>query len=444
MARVASLDSATVAETLARLTSALPDGQPGRVWIAFSGGVDSHVLLHALATSAATSAVPGLRAIHIDHDLQADSAAWDAHCRGICDALSVPYESHVVNATAAPGESPESAARNARYAVFSKLLEDGDCLLTAQHRDDQLETFLLQLLRGAGPKGLAAMPAVAPLGAGWLLRPLLEFDRVAIQAYAHEHGLRWLEDPSNADTRFDRNYLRHRVIPRLRERWPSAAQTVARSARLAAAAAKAIERQARADLDALLGSDQRSLPIEAAMALGNDRLRELLRLWMSDLAVPRQSETVIERVITELMPARADAEPMIPVGECTLRRHKGCVYCVPPLPEAAEWSLDWPDPDRPLALPAGLGHLVWDDAPAEPGLRVHPRRGGERYVGPEASRPRRALKDVLRESGLPPWLRAVLPLVSNADGEVIGVPGETPGLRWQASFLAEKTSGNQH
>ena len=190
-----------------------------------------------------------LAAIYVDHGLQAASAGWGKHCARSCRDLDVPFRVLKINARPAPGESPEAAARRARYAALAVELEPDAALLTAHHRDDQAETLLLQLLRGAGPHGLAAMPAAARLGQGWLLRPLLDLDRADLLAYAHEHGLRWIEDASNADTGFDRNYLRHRILPLLRERWPAANRTLARSARWCAETADWLDAEAAADLD---------------------------------------------------------------------------------------------------------------------------------------------------------------------------------------------------
>ncbi len=170
-------------------------------------------------------------ALYVDHGLQAAATAWGEHCAHVCRALNVPFRVLRIDARPAPGESPEAAARRARYAALAAELSPDSALLTAHHRDDQAETLLLQLLRGAGPHGLAAMPAVSRLGQGWLLRPLLNVDRAELLAYARAHDLQWIEDASNQDTGFDRNYLRHRVLPLLRERWPAMNRTLARSAR---------------------------------------------------------------------------------------------------------------------------------------------------------------------------------------------------------------------
>lgn len=174
------------------------------------------MLLHALAARRTALPAP-LHAVHVNHNLNPDSGRWAARCQSVCDALAVPLESFAVTVVA-PGASLEAAARDARYEVFRELLEDGEILLTAQHQDDQLETFLLQALRGAGAHGLAAMPRTARLGHGWLLRPLLDWPRAVLEVWARAEKLAWLEDPSNADDRFDRNYLRRRVVPVLKAR----------------------------------------------------------------------------------------------------------------------------------------------------------------------------------------------------------------------------------
>ncbi|TLY67762.1 MAG: tRNA lysidine(34) synthetase TilS, partial [Gammaproteobacteria bacterium] len=230
----------------ARLTELLPDFPQVPVCVAFSGGADSTALLGALA---ATRAPPlELRAIHIDHRLHPHSRRWSAHCARVARALAVPLT--VLSATVAPlpGESLEAAARTVRYRRLGEALRDGEALLTAHHEDDQLETVLLQLLRGAGLAGIAAMPARAPLARGFLVRPLLAWSRQELVAYLRARGLEWIEDPMNSELRLDRNYLRARVLPAIRERWPAAATTVTRTARHAAEAQRLLDELGRADV----------------------------------------------------------------------------------------------------------------------------------------------------------------------------------------------------
>ncbi|MCB1822500.1 MAG: tRNA lysidine(34) synthetase TilS, partial [Candidatus Competibacteraceae bacterium] len=216
--------------------------------IGYSGGLDSHVLLHVLATQGHHWPERRLEAIYVDHGLHTASVAWGEHCANVCRDLNLPFRVLKIDARPTPGESPEAAARRARYTAFATELSPDAALLTAHHCDDQAETLLLQLLRGAGPHGLAAMPAVSRLGEGWLLRPFLEVDRAELLAYARTHDLQWIEDASNTDIGFDRNYLRHQVLPVLRERWPAVNRTLSRSARLCAETATWLDEEAAADL----------------------------------------------------------------------------------------------------------------------------------------------------------------------------------------------------
>ncbi len=200
----------------AKLLHALAPWRKAPAWhIAFSGGLDSTVLLHLLASA---EALPPLSAVHVHHGLQSAADTWPSHCQSICDRLGVPLR--VMRVQVQPGASLERAARDARYRAFTEVIGAGEVLLTGQHRDDQAETLLFRLLRGAGVRGAAAMPVHRPLAGGHLVRPLLDVSRTELVAYADEHQLKWIEDPSNADMQFSRNYLRHRVIPTLTERWP--------------------------------------------------------------------------------------------------------------------------------------------------------------------------------------------------------------------------------
>ena len=189
-------------------------------WVAFSGGLDSQVLLHALA--AGRELLPAsLSALHVNHNLQPDAPAWAEHCRAVCAGLGIPYQALSVQAHPEPGESPEAAARVARYRALTGAVPAGGVLLTAHHQDDQAETLLLQLVRGAGPKGLAAMPERTTVKGVTLLRPLLDVSRDTLHDYARRHDLTWVEDPSNTRTDYDRNFLRHDILPRLHARWPA-------------------------------------------------------------------------------------------------------------------------------------------------------------------------------------------------------------------------------
>ncbi len=238
-----------LAESLERLIPAWPDAS---LCIALSGGVDSVALLHAAREVTAHHGGLRLRALHVDHGLQPASLDWAAICRELCERLGVRCEVLELHLVPRKGESVEAEARTERYSALAAALEPGESLLTAHHADDQLETVLLQLFRGAGVAGLAAMPECAPLGPGHHLRPLLQVARVDLVAYAQALGLQWIEDPMNREARYDRSYLRHEVLPAILARWPAAARTVGRSARHLGEAQRLLEALAEADAAALL------------------------------------------------------------------------------------------------------------------------------------------------------------------------------------------------
>lgn len=393
-----------------------------RLIVGYSGGVDSHVLLHLLATHRSRWPEGTLEALYIDHGLQPASAAWGEQCAQVCRDLDLPFRALRVNARPTVGESPEAAARRARYAAFAAELAPNTALLTAHHRDDQAETLLLQLLRGAGPHGLAAMPAATRLGQGWLLRPLLETDRADLLAYAHAHGLRWIEDASNADSGFDRNYLRHHILPLLRERWPAATRTLARSAQWCAETADWLDAEADADLAQVVTTCPDGLYLPALRELSELRQRNLLRRWLRRLNLPIPDSRQLAHILHDVLTAGRDRQPWIrwPGGE--VRRYRDALYALPPLP-AHDPGRSWvwrPVADRwlPLDLP-GIGGLQWWETVgaglsaavlADITLTVRFRRGGERFQ-PVGRRHSQELKKLLQEAGIPPWERERLPLL---------------------------------
>ncbi|HKV96666.1 MAG TPA: tRNA lysidine(34) synthetase TilS [Gammaproteobacteria bacterium] len=433
------------ADKLLNTLRGLPAAQ--RYWVAYSGGLDSSVLLHALA-QCRTELGGELRAVHVNHHLQPQSDAWQAHCARVCTQLSVPLECRDVSVAPARGESLEAVARAQRYAAYRKLLRAGDLLLLAHHQDDQLETFLLQALRGAGLRGLAAMRARAKCGTGKLARPLLGFTRAELRAWAELQRLEWLEDPSNADTRFARNYLRHEILPRLKARWPAAAATVSRSARHCGEAVELLAAVAAEDWQRCADSEGWSLAVAALRKLGVARAGNLLRFWFARLELPAPPAHKLEQVFTEVLAAGADRNPRVNWEGAELRRFRARLYAMAPLPEAPAEELRL-HPGIALDLGAGLGSLSLQTmdgeglraalCPAE-GLRIRFRSGGE-ICRPAGRAHRRPLKKWLQEFAVLPWMRERLPLIYAGD-ELAAVAGlfvcarfaagkAEPGLRIQ-------------
>ena len=299
-------------------------GKPSRYLVAFSGGLDSTVLLHALAESAVTTI-----AIYVDHGLQPDAADWDKHCRQVASDVGVDYRCLAVHVALDSGKGPEAAAREARYRALQAEMQPGDWLLSAHHHEDQAETLLLNLIRGSGPAGIAGIGELRRFAPGWLVRPLLEIERKSLRDYAESKKLAWVEDSSNEDRRFDRNFLRHDVLPLLSSRWPDIASRLNRSARHAREASHLLQELAAMDL-AKLGGRAERLSVEALSNLSPARQKNLLRHALLRLGLPIPGEVKIQRILGEVLPAREDAQPLVrwPGGEV---RRFAPVWLVRPL-----------------------------------------------------------------------------------------------------------------
>jgi tRNA(Ile)-lysidine synthase len=398
----------------------LPDwplAAPAPLCVAFSGGLDSTVLLHLLAADAARRG-HGLRAMHVDHGLNPDSARWARHCHAVCAALDVPLVVERVLVDHNLGTGPEAAARTARHAAFARTLGEGEVLALAHHRDDQAETFLLRALRASGPDGLASMRPWRRFGRGWQWRPLLDITRAQLLEHAHRHGLHWIEDPGNAGTDFDRNFLRHRVLPILRERWPEADAAFARSAALAAESVELLQAGDAEALATVATANPAILSRLALRVLSPARRARVLRRWVDALGLPPLPGNGAARIEAEVLDSAADAGAAFAWSGAVVRAwrtelHAGMQEA--PLPH--DWEAAWSG-HSPLALPGGGAlELAPPTSFAMPYV-VRARRGGERIRQPGRDHSH-SLKHVLQDLGVPPWERARLPLLFTADGELL-------------------------
>ncbi|MFC1602681.1 tRNA lysidine(34) synthetase TilS [Pseudomonadota bacterium] len=389
---------------------------PRRYLIALSGGCDSIVLLHAMAAIRNEHAAE-LIAVHVNHGLQVDAAAWAMHCNQVCQQLDIALIQVELNLKINKGDSLEAVAREARYRAIKEHMLAGDMLLTAQHQDDQAETLLLQLLRGSGPSGLAAMPQITSFATGFHARPLLAFTQKQLYEYAVERGLVWVEDGSNQDTRFDRNYLRQNVMPLLAQRWPAISRTFSRSAQHCAEAQQLIDDLAIKALEKIELSEG-TLSIQGLVALPAPQCRAALRSWIQREGFQLPDTQHLDRIQIEMLYAAPDREPLITWAGCELRRYRDQLFIMSPLtPHDPKLVLAW-DGQSPLQLPAGLGVITTEQA--EKGIdlekwnsgqiEVHFRQGGERchLAGREHSH---SLKKLLQDKGLPPWQRDRIPLI---------------------------------
>jgi tRNA(Ile)-lysidine synthase len=425
----ADLNSTWLARELTALIGPLR-GQ--RLCIAYSGGIDSTALL-ALAAPLRRSHKLKVRALHIHHGLHADADQWSEGAARRCRSLRLSLTVRRVQVKRKRGDSPEAAARQARYAAFAEELAAGELLLLAQHQDDQLETVLLQLLRGSGPAGLAAMSALAPCGAGLLVRPLLGARRVQLEAMVRAQGWSWSEDPSNAATHFDRNYLRHRVLPALLERWPSAPATIARSAQLMAEAQQGIEAIADTLLAQALDGEALSVPALRRFTLWQrgQVIRRYLRL--RGLALPDHRR--LQEIVGPVLQARTDAQTCLRYGEVEIHRQGARLVARARLPALSSNWLEWRWRTEPTLAVTGAGELslkVQAHGPVSLAslpevLTVRFREGGERLAMPYGHA---SLKHLLQERELAPWLRSRVPLIY-AGERLIAVAGywSDPALR---------------
>lgn len=391
----------------ALLERALAEVSPGRgVWVALSGGMDSTLLL-TLAAEVCRAGSTALHALHVHHGLQAAADDFERHCRALCRRLGVPLTVVYAQVNAC-GKGVEGAARQARYAAFAEQVPAGDTLWLAQHRDDQAETWLLAALRGSGVRGLAAMPAQrqyrgVTLARPWLGTPQAEL-AAAAQALADEGRLDWCDDPTNADTRFERNYLRHRVLPVLKARWPHAERSLVAAAEHMQDADALLEAYAAEELAALQIGDEQ---LDAAALAARDRPRQrlLVRTFCRRRGLATPPRRRLETLLAQLC-AAPDAQVYVAWPGACARLWRGRLYLLAEAhrAKAPSWRTNW-DGRAPLATPLGDLDVALVAAPAQATrpLTACWRRGGE--VIELAGRGRRDLKRLLAETGLPPWER---------------------------------------
>lgn len=405
---------------------------PADFCVAFSGGLDSAVLLHALARVTKERSGYRLRAIHVDHQLHPDSSLWADQCERSARALDVPFLRLRVAITGIADVGLEAAARDARYDALRGVVQREEVLLTAHHADDQLETMLLALLRGSGLRGLGAMPALQAFGQGFLARPLLEFTRDELQDWATGERLSWISDPSNNDAGLDRNYLRHRVAPLLRERWPASSHTATRSAEHLTEAGRLLDALAAADLSA--AAVGRCLRVVQLKTLDPPRRRNLLRWWIRQCGARSPSTSQLAAIEHDMLRAAVDRQPCIDWDGWEVRRHRGLLYCeARQRPLDTRQTVEWPAGGQ-VELPSELGRLQMIAAPADDMVRdmadraagriaasgisfpLHVRfRSGGESLRPAGDAHHRTLKQLSQAFGILPWWRDRLPLIYSGE-----------------------------
>ncbi|MXS83507.1 tRNA lysidine(34) synthetase TilS [Nitrosomonas oligotropha] len=403
--------------------------KPGNhLTIALSGGVDSVVLLDILAQL--SQQIPfTLSAVHVNHGISRNAAGWSHFCSDLCAAYGVPIQIATLQLKKETGTSLEAIAREERYRIFSRM--QADFVVVAQHLDDQAETLLLQLFRGAGIRGLSAMPLIRKQdsdAAPQILRPLLEISRSRIEAYAQKNQLTWINDESNNDTGFNRNFLRHEILPLLKKRYPSYPKTLLRTSRHLSEASSLLDELAAMDSENCVVSGL--LQVERIRTLSFPRAKNLLRYMLSQQGAVLPSTAKLEDIVNQLLSADSDNRLHIVFGHSEIRCFKGAVHILPkqPSPQNPE-QCAWQG-ESCLALrhlsgsirfthvkDQGISQQKLSNAP----VTVRSRQGGERFM-PACNRPRRSLKNLLQEASIPPWQRNTLPLLFCGE-QLVWVPG---------------------
>ena len=409
--------------------------ESSRYVIAYSGGIDSQVLLHCFEQLDVA-----IRAVHVHHGLQAVADDWVEHCQASCDQLGIQLDILYVDAQPKAGDSPEQAARNARYQALHENLVKGECLVTAQHIDDQAETLLLQLFRTASTAGLSAMPASKIFGDHVHIRPLLSFSRSEIEAYARENSLQWVEDPSNQDTSFDRNYLRKEIMPLLQQRWPEVSTQLAKVTELQSNNLRVLEDMAAIDLANAISTQHSRLQatvyevvsrlsVKRLQQLSSPRLLNLLRYWVMTTLDQQPTRNLLQEIERTLINSQQDANPEVTFYDFVFRRFQGDIYLLRNSnARGLQYDFEW-NPGSPMTIGksnirlrsvssegAGLKRNLLDET-----LSIRSRKGGEKFH-PAGRRHSQSLKKLLQEANIPPWERDVMPLIYFGD-ELIAVGG---------------------
>ncbi len=409
----------TVNELAAQLRT-LTDSQ--QLCLAYSGGLDSHVLLHLLYELKQHYNYQ-IRAIHIHHGLNPQADQWQQHCQSTCQALNIKFQAQRLNINKIKGQSLEALARAARYQCLSQQLQAKEVLLTAHHLEDQAETFLLQLMRGSGLQGLASMPIKKPFAQSFLLRPLLHVSRQRLEQYAKQQQLCWIEDDSNNNWQFDRNYLRHQIMPLLKKRWPSAATTITRSAAHCAKAHSLLNHVSAKDL-AQVQNNNALIDIRKLASLTTQRQQQVLRYWITQQGFCVPSQQQLHEIFRTVIHSRYDTAPCFSWGQQSLRRYRYFLYLMtkqvkPNYKITVTWNgaatVLLPD-QRIITMPDELKHSAIS-FPAT----IRFRCGGEQMT---LKGQRKTLKRLLQQWNIPPWQRSEIPLLFDKE-KLIAVLGYT-------------------
>ena len=443
--------------------------------VGLSGGIDSVVLLHLLSSlpsylpfssssSEESTDLPFLnstaqntsnhffflKAIHINHQLQSNANEWQLFCVSLCEKLNIPIECIFVNAHAKQGEGPEAAARKARYEAFNSVLNEDDVLLTGHHLDDQIETIFLQMLRGTGVDGAAGIRFISQFSTSFLIRPLLIYSRKSIEEYARKNNINWINDPTNDEINFDRNYLRHQILPVLEKRWPSYRETLSRFSSNIRQASELLNEIAEKDYLLIKEDDTQSfahcLDINKLKELSISRQNNLVRHWLSVEGYSPPSKNLLTQIHAAIA-ARIDASPIVSWANVELRRYKNKIYLLDKnrekIPQNFSLKIsNWRQGERVKIPGYGVLELMSSENDgiksscfSSEDIQIKLRQGGEKCK-PKNRNKSQVLKKIFQEKNIPPWCRDTIPIVF-IDGEIAAVVNEF----YCSPFAAENETG---
>ncbi len=402
--------------------------------VGFSGGADSTALLLALSNSQDPVLAP-FSAVHINHGLHPDADHWQKHCEAFCAQHAIKLICLSIDLDKHSGKGMEAAARHQRYEAQSSLLEPGDCLLTAHHADDQAETLLLNLMRGSGVDGLAAMPECRPLGKGLLQRPLLQFPGNELRSYLQKNNTDWLEDPSNQVLVHDRNFMRHQVIPLLESRWPGVCKSLLLTRKTMAETRSLLERVADEHLRQSLHHPW-VLKIEPQLGQETELFKLVVRRWLVQAKVPSIPAYRLDSLSGQVRNANSDHKIAIRWDGWWLRLYQQQLWLHRDTTIAPCPSVQWPAGQMDINLGEDVGQLsIRGQGPAvlPSGFSVSCRNSNNESI--KQAGHHRSLKNLFQSAGIPPWLRDSVPLCS-LEGELVAM-GDWCFNEWFTSWLAE-------
>jgi tRNA(Ile)-lysidine synthase len=411
--------------------------RPGCYWIAFSGGLDSTALLHAM-TQIGTENGAGIRVIHINHGLHEQADSWQQHCQNLCEQMGLPFTCETVVVGQSSRQSPEAEARAARYSAIVANMQKDDMLLTAHHADDQAETLILNLMRGAGVDGLAAIRPLRRRGEVWLGRPLLSWRREQLRRYLADLDIDYIEDPSNDDQAIRRNYVRHEILPRLTRMWPAATDQLNKTAKLVRSASSVLQSVGESDLARCRGEKTYEIDLDLFGQFNDDRQALIVREWARSNHLPSPDQRQVQELLRQMQQTGVDSALCLQWPGVEVHRYRSKLYIMAALPESPQdWQLEW-NGREPVELPGGSGRILLRGSAAglfaEEPLQLHSRSGSE-LIQPAGEAHHKSLKQLFQSAGVPPWLRSRIPLLSQ-NGQCLAV-----GDIWLDQGFVEQLSG---